>query len=98
MLFFGCFHMLNRIAAMTKLVVLNLCSKILSLGLSMVKTVTISDAVYCKLKALKYEGESFSQLLNRLSQYQSSLQTLTRLRASVDFDFKEKEQILSNLR
>lgn len=62
----------------------------------MVKTVTISDAVYRKLKALKNEDERFSDFLERLADCHDSCEILTKLRGSVEFE--NKERLLSELR
>ncbi len=61
----------------------------------MVKTITIRDEVYRKLKTLKRKDESFSELFDRLAESQDSRATLTKLRATVDFE--NKEQILAEL-
>jgi predicted CopG family antitoxin len=61
----------------------------------MVKTITIRDEVYRKLTAIKRKGESFSELFDRLAECQDSRETLTKLRATVEFE--NKEQMLSEL-
>jgi predicted CopG family antitoxin len=61
----------------------------------MVKTITIRDEVYRKLKTLKRKDESFSELFDRLAESQDSRATLTKLRATVDFE--NKEQMLAEL-
>ena len=61
----------------------------------MVKTITIRDEVYHKLTALKRKDESFSELFDRLTECQDSRQTLTKIRATVEFE--NKEQMLSEL-
>jgi predicted CopG family antitoxin len=63
----------------------------------MVKTITIRDEVYRKLIVIKREDESFSTLFERLADCQDSRQILTKLRASVEFEKEEKEQILSEI-
>lgn len=63
----------------------------------MVKTITIRDEIYRKLMTVKRNGESFSELFDRLAECQDSRQTLTKLRASVEFEKEEKEQILSEI-
>ena len=63
----------------------------------MVKTITIRDEVYRKLMTVKRKGESFSELFDRLAECQDSRQILTKLRASVEFEKEEKEQILSEI-
>ena len=61
----------------------------------MVKTITIRDEVYRKLITIKRKGESFSELFERLAECQDSRQTLTKLRASIEFE--NKEEMLSEL-
>lgn len=63
----------------------------------MVKTITIRDEVYRKLVVMKRKDESFSELFDRLVECQDSRQILTKLRASVEFEKEEKEQILSEI-
>ena len=63
----------------------------------MVKTITIRDEVYRKLIVIKREDESFSTLFERLADCQDSRQILIKLRASVEFEKEEKEQILSEI-
>jgi predicted CopG family antitoxin len=60
-----------------------------------VKTITIRDEVYHKLVTIKRKDESFSELFDRLAECQDSRQTLTKMRASVEFE--NKEQMLSEL-
>jgi predicted CopG family antitoxin len=59
--------------------------------------ITIRNDVYRRLKAVKGENESFSDLLNKLLEPQKSLETLKHLRGSVDFKDGEKEKLLSEL-
>ncbi len=63
----------------------------------MVKTITIRDEVYQKLIVIKREDESFSELFDRLAKCQDSRQILTKLRASVEFEKEQKEQILTEI-
>lgn len=63
----------------------------------MVKTITIRDEVYQKLIVIKREDESFSELFDRLAKCQDSRQILTNLRASIEFETEQKEQILSEI-
>jgi len=63
----------------------------------MVKTITIRDEVYQKLIVIKREDESFSELFERLVKCQDSHQILTKLRASVEFEKEQKDQILSEI-
>lgn len=61
----------------------------------MAKTITIRDEVYRKLLAVKGEGESFSELFERLVENASPVGTLTRLRGCVEF--RDKRKMLSEL-
>ena len=63
----------------------------------MVKTITIREEVYRKLMGIKQKGESFSELFDRLAECQDSRQILTKLRASVEFEKEEKQEILSEI-
>ncbi len=51
----------------------------------MVKTITIKEEVYEKLKPLKREGESFSDLLEELAENADPNETLRELRGSMEF-------------
>ena len=51
----------------------------------MVKTITIRDEVYKKLSSIKRKDESFSELFERLVEDKNPIETLTKLRASVEF-------------
>lgn len=62
---------------------------------SLVKTITIRDEVYRKLLAVKRKDESFSELFDRLAESKDPLETLTKLRATVEF--RQKEEMLSEL-
>jgi len=53
------------------------------------KTISIKEEVYRKLKALKRESESFSDLLDRLLDKHTSLAVLKNLRGSVKIEDKE---------
>lgn len=59
------------------------------------KTVTIRDEVYRKLKAIKREDESFSELFERLAEGSNPLETLRGLRGCVEF--ADKERMFSEL-
>lgn len=63
--------------------------------IQMVKTITIRDEVYRKLRTIKRKDESFSELFDRLAECQDSRETLTKLRATVEFE--NKEEMLSEL-
>lgn len=58
----------------------------------MPKTITIRDEVYKKLLEIKHEGESFSELFERLIENAdlNSLKVLRKLRGCVEFRNKEK--------
>ncbi len=55
----------------------------------MPKTITIRDEVYKKLLKVKREGESFSELFERLIENVSSVETLKKLRGCIEFTDKE---------
>ena len=61
----------------------------------MTKTISIRDEVYRKLLAIKREGESFSELFERLSEGANPLETLRKLRGCVEF--RDKEEMLSEI-
>jgi predicted CopG family antitoxin len=61
----------------------------------LVKTITIRDEVYRRLLAVKKEDESFSELFDRLAEGKNPLETLTKLRASVEF--RKKDELLSEI-
>ena len=61
----------------------------------MVKTITIREEVYRKLLTVKKKDESFSELFDRLAESRDPLETLTKLRASVEF--REKKEMLSEI-
>jgi predicted CopG family antitoxin len=54
------------------------------------KTLTIRDEVYDKLTAVKGKEESFSELFDRLVDGTGSLESLKKLRGSVEFVDKKK--------
>ena len=56
----------------------------------MVKTITIRDDVYKKLLTVKKKDASFSELFERLAEEGNPTETLSRLRATVEFTDKEK--------
>lgn len=66
--------------------------------ISLVKTITIRDEVYRKLLSVKRKDESFSELFDRLTESKAPLETLKKLRATVEFTAKEKEELLSEMR
>lgn len=61
----------------------------------MTKTISIRDEVYRKLLAIKREGESFSELFDRLAEGANPLETLKELRGCVEF--KDKQGMLSEI-
>jgi len=65
----------------------------------MVKTITIKDDVYNKLKAQKGKDESFSDLFDRLveKELHDGVNALKKLRRSVEFDEGVKDKILSDI-
>ncbi|MHA2251473.1 MAG: antitoxin VapB family protein [Candidatus Kariarchaeaceae archaeon] len=60
------------------------------------KTITIKEDVYYKLLRLKREKESFSQLLNRLASNISSLELLSQMQGTIEFN--DKDGILEDIR
>ena len=65
----------------------------------MVKTITIKDDVYKKLKNQKRKEESFSDLFERLMNQNSfsGIDVLEKIRGTIDFEKGEKETILSDI-
>jgi predicted CopG family antitoxin len=61
----------------------------------LVKTIIIPDDVYRKLLAIKRNDESFSELFDKLAESKNPMETLTKLRATVEF--RKKEEMLSEL-
>ena len=62
---------------------------------ALVKTITIRDEVYKKLLMIKKNNESFSELFDRLAENKDPLETLMKLRATVEF--KDKKEMLSEI-
>ncbi len=58
--------------------------------MALTKTLTIRDQVYEKLAAVKGKDESFSELFDQLLDGTGSLESLKRLRGSVEFLDKRK--------
>ncbi len=54
----------------------------------MPKTLTIRDEVYRKLLAVKAKDESFSMLFERLIEGSNPIETLRKIRGSVEFSNK----------
>ena len=63
----------------------------------MVKTLTIKEDVYKKLVAIKKQGESFSDLFERLAKKEDAASALEKLRASVLFGKGEKDRMISEI-
>ena len=63
--------------------------------MTLVKTITIREEIYRKLLAVKKKDESFSELFDRLAESKDPLETLSKIRASVDF--KKKKEMLSEI-
>jgi len=61
----------------------------------LVKTITIREEVYRKLLTVKKKDESFSELFDRLAESKDPLETLSKLRASVEF--RKKKEMLSEM-
>ncbi|MEM3415904.1 MAG: antitoxin VapB family protein [Candidatus Micrarchaeaceae archaeon] len=61
----------------------------------MAKTITIRETVYKNLVKVKKNGESFSELFERLLKMASPVDILTRIKGSVEF--KNKRKMLSEL-
>jgi predicted CopG family antitoxin len=63
----------------------------------MVKTLTIKEDVYNRLVAIKKQGESFSDLFERLAKKEDAASALEKLRASVTFGAGEKERMVADI-
>jgi predicted CopG family antitoxin len=61
----------------------------------LVKAITIREEVYRKLLTIKKKDESFSELFDRLVENKDPLETLSKLRASVEF--RKKKEMLSEI-
>ena len=61
----------------------------------MTKTLTIRDEVYNKLISIKRKDESFSELFQRLAEGSGSLESLKRLRGTVEF--RDKKRMLAEI-
>jgi predicted CopG family antitoxin len=61
----------------------------------LVKTITIREEVYRKLLTVKKKDESFSELFDRLAENKDPLETLSKLRGSVEF--RKKKEMLSEI-
>ena len=54
------------------------------------KTLTIKDSTYEKLRAIKRKNESFSDLLDRLASEITNIEVLKKLRGTVEIEDKDK--------
>ena len=62
------------------------------------KTLTIRDEVYEKLASMKREGESFSELFDRLVRDRSSVEVLRSMRGAIEFGTPaEKEAFVKDI-
>ena len=73
---------------------LNMCLNI-CFDANLVKTITVRDEVYRKLLAVKREGESFSELFERLVMGVEPVETLKRLRGCIEL--VDKDEVLSRI-
>ncbi len=58
------------------------------------KTLTIRDEVYEKLASMKRQGESFSELFDRLVRDRSSVELLRSMRGTMEFDGPAEREAL----
>ena len=58
------------------------------------KKLTIRDEVYEKLSSMKREGESFSELFDRLVRDRSSVELLRSMRGTMEFDSPAEREAL----
>jgi predicted CopG family antitoxin len=63
----------------------------------LVKTLTIREDVYRRLVALKRDGESFSELFERLAEQHETSAVLQKLRGLVSFEPEQKQKILEEI-
>ncbi len=61
----------------------------------MSKTITIRNEIYEELKRIKKKDESFSEFFERLSSELRPVDSLSKLRASVEF--KDKKKLLQEI-
>ncbi|MEX2701680.1 MAG: antitoxin VapB family protein [Candidatus Baldrarchaeota archaeon] len=64
----------------------------------MVKTISISDEVYEKLKKMKLEGESFSDVINRLIERRTKISDIAEMNILTEEEAKKIEELLKKLR
>jgi len=64
----------------------------------MVKTISISDEVYEKLKKMKLEGESFSDVINRLIERRTKMSDIAEMNILTEEEAKKIEGLLKELR
>lgn len=55
----------------------------------MVKTISISDEVYEKLKKMKLEGESFSDVINRLIERRTKISDIAEMNILTEEEAKK---------
>jgi len=64
----------------------------------MVKTISISDEVYEKLKKMKLEGESFSDVINRLIERRTKISDIAEMNILTEEEAEKIEELLKKLR
>ncbi len=64
----------------------------------MVKTISISDEVYKKLKKMKLEGESFSDVINRLIERRTKISDIAEMNILTEEEAKKIEELLKKFR
>ena len=64
----------------------------------MVKTISISDEVYEKLKKMKLEGESFSDVINRLIERRTKISDIAEMNILTEEEAKKIEELLKKFR
>jgi len=67
-------------------------------GIFVVKTISISDEVYEKLKKMKLEGESFSDVINRLIERRTKISDIAEMNILTEEEAKKIEELLKKLR
>lgn len=64
----------------------------------MVKTISISDEVYEKLKKMKLQGESFSDVINRLIERRTKISDIAEMVILTEEEAKKIEELLREMR
>jgi len=64
----------------------------------MVKTISVSDEVYEKLKKMKLEGESFSDVINRLIERRTKISDIAEMNILTEEEAKKIEELLKKIR